>query len=37
MFRSSRETQSENAQRWIYPKIFIFVIGAALGLAGIVS
>lgn len=37
MFRSSRERQSEGAQRWVYPKIFLFVIGAALGLAGMTA
>jgi hypothetical protein len=37
MLRPHRAPPSEAAQRWVYPKIIIFVAGAAIGLLGIVS
>ena len=37
MLRASRERPTEAAHKWVYPKIATFVVGASLGLAGMVG
>lgn len=37
MFRGSRYVESPEADRWVYPKVILFLVGAALGIAGMVA
>ncbi len=37
MLRASRGPTSKNAERWVYPKVFVFMTGGALGLIGMTA
>lgn len=37
MLRASRGPTSQSAERWVYPKVFVFLIGGALGVIGMTA